>query len=93
MQALVLKLPKEKILDLKIKIAKQEDERKKVEFYIHLLSEENRKLLQYKFQNKKSVTEIAFLLHLSKSTVCRSFYEIYKWLYKIMEYDGVLEKT
>ena len=83
----------EKILDLKIKIAKQEDERKKVEFYIHFLSEENRKLLQYKFQNKKSVTEIAFLLHLSKSTVCRSFYEIYKWLYKIMEYDGAFEKT
>ncbi len=83
----------EKILDLKIKIAKQEDERKKTEFYIHFLSEENRKLLQYKFQNKKSVTEIAFLLHLSKSTVCRSFYEIYKWLYKIMEYDGAFEKT
>ncbi len=83
----------QKILELKITIAKQEDERKKTEFYIHLLKEENRQLLQYKFQNKKSVTEIAFLLHLSKSTICRSFYETYKWLYKIMEYDGVFEKT
>lgn len=83
----------QKILELKIKIVRQEDERKETEFYLHLLNEENKRLLQYKFKDKKSVTEIALLLHLSKSTVCRSFYEVYKWLYKIMEYDGVFEKT
>ena len=81
------------ILELKINIQKLEDERKQIEFYIHLLNEENKKLLEYKCKYKKSVTQIAFLMHLSKSTVCRSIYEIYQWLYKMMEYDGVFEKT
>ncbi len=30
---------------------------------------------------------------MSKSTVCRSFQEIYEWLYKMMEYNGVFEKN
>jgi len=81
------------ILELKINIQKLEDEKKQTEFYIHLLNEENKKLLEYKCKYKKSVTQIAFLMHLSKSTVCRSIYEIYQWLYKMMEYDGVFEKT
>lgn len=83
----------QKILELKIKIPQQEDEQKQMEFYIHLLNEENQKLLKYKYEYKKSVTQIAFLLHLSKSTVCRSFCDIYLWLYKMMEYDGVIKKT
>ena len=83
----------QRILELKTKISKQEDEQKETEFYIHLLNEESKILLKYKFESKKSVTEIAFLLHLSKSTVCRSFYDIYEWLYKMMEYDGVFKKT
>jgi len=33
------------------------------------------------------------LLHFSKSTVCLIFQEIYEWLYKMMEYNGVFEKN
>ena len=82
----------QKIIDLRIKIPKQEDERKETEFYIHLLNEENQMLLKYKYEYKKSVTQISILLHLSKSTICRNLYNIYEWLYKMMEYDGVFEK-
>ena len=71
----------------------QEDERKQTEFYIHMLNEENQMLLKYKYKHKKSVTQISILLHLSKSTICRNLYDIYEWLYKMMEYDGVFEKT
>ena len=49
-------------------------------------------LLKYKYEYKKSVTQISILLHLSKSTICRNLYNIYEWLYKMMEYDGVFEK-
>ncbi len=81
------------ILELKINIQKLEDERKQTEFYIHMLNEENQMLLKYKYKHKKSVRQISILLHLSKSTVCRNLHDIYEWLYKMMAYDGVFEKT
>ena len=81
------------ILELKIEIQKLEDEKEETAFYIHMLNEESKKILEYKYKHKKSVTQVAFLLHLSKSTVCRSFQEIYEWLYKMMEYNGVFEKN
>lgn len=81
------------ILELKIEIQKLEDSQEETAFYIHMLNEESKKVLEYKYKHKKSVTQIAFLLHLSKSTVCRSFQEIYEWLYKMMEYNGVFKKN
>ena len=81
------------IVGLKMEIQKLEDGQEETAFYIHMLNEESKKILEYKYKHKKSITQVAFLLHLSKSTVCRSFQEIYEWLYKMMEYNGVFEKN
>ena len=81
------------IVGLKMEIQKLEDGQEETAFYIHMLNEESKKILEYKYKCKKSVTQVAFLLHLSKSTICRSFQEIYEWLYKMMEYNGVFEKN
>lgn len=81
------------IVGLKMEIQKLEDGQEETAFYIHMLNEESKKILEYKYKYKKSVTQVAFLLHLSKSTICRSFQEIYEWLYKMMEYNGVFEKN
>ena len=81
------------IVGLKMEIQKLEDGQEETAFYIHMLNEESKKLLEYKYKYKKSVTQVAFLLHLSKLTMCRSFQEIYEWLYKMMEYNGVFEKN
>ncbi len=81
------------IVGLKIEIQKLEDGQEETAFYIHMLNEESKKILEYKYKYKKSVTQVAFLLHLSKSTICRSFQEIYEWLYKMMEYNGVFKKN
>ncbi len=81
------------IVGLKMEIQKLEDGQEETAFYIHMLNEESKKILEYKYKYKKSVTQVAFLLHLSKLTMCRSFQEIYEWLYKMMEYNGVFEKN
>ena len=81
------------IVGLKMEIQKLEDGQEETAFYIHMLNVESKKILEYKYKCKKSVTQVAFLLHLSKSTICRSFQEIYEWLYKMMEYNGVFEKN
>ena len=81
------------MIQLKITIQQLEDSQEQMQYYIHFLSSESRKLLEYKYNENKSVTQISFLLHLSKSTICRSFYDIYQWLYKMMEYEGAFEKV
>ena len=81
------------MIQLKITIQQLEDSQEQMQYYIHFLSSQSRKLLEYKYNENKSVTQISFLLHLSKSTICRNFYDIYQWLYKMMEYEGAFEKV
>lgn len=74
------------ILELKINIQKLEDERKQTEFYIHLLNEESKMLLEYKHKQKKGVLQIAYIMNLSKSSVSRLLCDTYTDLYKLMHY-------
>lgn len=74
------------ILELKINIQKLEDERKQTEFYIHLLNEESKRLLEYKHKQKKGVLQIAYIMNLSKSSVSRLLCDTYTDLYKLMHY-------
>mgnify|MGYP007035336349 FL=1 len=75
------------ILELKINIQKLEDERKQTEFYIHLLNEESKKILEYKYKQKKGVLQIAYIINLSKSSVSRLLCDTYTDLYKLMHYN------
>ncbi len=75
------------ILELKINIQKLEDERKQTEFYIHLLNEESKKILEYKYKQKKGVLQIAYIMNLSKSSVSRLLCDTYTDLYKLMHYN------
>ena len=74
------------ILELKINIQKLEDEKKQTEFYIHLLNEESKRLLEYKHKQKKGVLQIAYIMNLSKSSVSRLLCDTYTDLYKLMHY-------
>ena len=76
----------EKILDLKIKIQKLEDSQEKIAFYIHMLKEESKKILEYKHKQKKGILQISFIMNLSKSSVSRLLCDTYTDLYKIMRY-------
>ena len=64
-----------------------EDERKQTEFYIHLLNEESKKILEYKYKQKKGVLQIAYIMNLSKSSVSRLLCDTYTDLYKLMHYN------
>lgn len=75
------------ILELKINIQKLEDERKQTEFYIHLLNEESKKILEYKHKQNKGILQIAYIMNLSKSSVSRLLCDTYTDLYKLMHYN------
>lgn len=76
----------EKILDLKIKIQKLEDSQEQIAFYMHMLKEESKKILEYKHKQKKGILQISFIMNLSKSSVSRLLCDTYTDLYKIMRY-------
>lgn len=76
----------QKILDLKINMQKLEDSQKETEFYIHMLNEESRKVLEYKHKQKKGILQIAYCMNLSKSSVSRLLCDIYTDLYRFMKY-------
>ena len=71
---------------MKTKILKQEDEQKEIEFYIHLLKEESKQLIEYKHKQKKGILQISYLMNLSKSSVSRLLCDTYTDLYKFMKY-------
>lgn len=74
------------ILELKIEIQKLEDSQEETAFYIHMLNEESKKILEYKHKQKKGVLQISYFMNLSKSSVSRLLCEIYTDLYKLMKY-------
>lgn len=74
------------ILELKIEIQKLEDSQEETAFYIHMLNEESKKILEYKYKHKKGVLQISYFMNLSKSSVSRLLCEIYTDLYKLMRY-------
>lgn len=76
----------QKILELKIKIQKLEDSQEQIAFYIHMLKEESKKLLEYKHKQNKGILQISYSMNLSKSSVSRLLYDTYADLYKIMKY-------
>lgn len=76
------------ILELKIEIQKLEDSQEETAFYIHMLNEENKKILEYKHKQKKGVLQISHFMNLSKSSVSRLLCEIYTDLYQFMKYRG-----
>ena len=50
----------QKILELKIKIQKLEDSQEQIAFYIHMLKEESKKLLEYKHKQNKGILQISY---------------------------------
>ena len=76
----------QKILELKIKIQKLEDSQEQIAFYIHMLKEESKKLLEYKHKQNKGILQISYSMNLSKSSVSRLLCDTYTDLYKIMKY-------
>lgn len=76
----------QKILDLKINIQKLEDSQEQIAFYIHMLKEESKKVLEYKHKQNKGILQISYIMNLSKSSVSRLLCDTYTDLYKIMKY-------
>jgi len=74
------------IVGLKMEIQKLEDGQEETAFYIHMLNEESKKILEYKHKQKKGILQIAYSMSLSKSSVSRLLCEIYTDLYKLMKY-------
>ncbi len=76
----------QKILELKIATQKLEDNQEQIAFYMHMLKEESKKLLEYKHRQNKGILQIASFMNLSKSSVSRLLCDTYTDLYKIMKY-------
>lgn len=67
-------------------IREKETDNEKIEFYLNQLETEHRKALDLKYLDKKSITEISFILHVSKSTVSKYFSDTYAEMAKLLTY-------
>ena len=74
------------ILRTKALIRKLEDECGDMEFYLGMLSDECKCMVDMKYRQKKSHYQIADELNLSEATVCRLFRDIYSDIVRVKNY-------
>ena len=78
------------ILQTKRLIRNMEEENSRMEFYLGMLSQENRRLLDLKYLERKSILQMTSMLNVSEATISRLLKDTYEALYRLKVY---YEKT